>query len=127
MMDVLVDNAIDQREALACFLTFELLPNNTKRALKDSRWWTDLHKAKLSIKYVFKNSFLAPQPLQWKHLIDTLIASFFPNHVQPNKNLQMWWGVQQDRQEPHAAFLPWVIKLIETVTGQAVQMWCRED
>ena len=27
----------------------------------------------------------------------------------------------------HAAFLPRVIDLIETIAGHTVQMWCRED
>ena len=81
----------------------------------------------MSDEYTFVDTFPAPQPLQWQHLINSLISSFLPSHVQPNKYLQIWWGVQQDRQEPNAAFLPQVIHLIETVTGCAVQMWSRGD
>ena len=55
------------------------------------------------------------------------MASHFPNQVQPNKYLQMWWGIQQERSEPFAAYVPRVIKLIETVTGQGVPMWSKED
>ena len=34
-MDILQDQAIQQQEALVCFIMFELLPNYAKRALKD--------------------------------------------------------------------------------------------
>ena len=88
-MDELTDHVINQKELLTCFATFELLPTNAKRALKDSRWWTNLHRAKLSGKYVFVDSFPTPQPLQWMHFFHTLMASFFPNNIQPNKYLQM--------------------------------------
>ena len=58
-MDKLIDHAIEQREALTCFATFELLLNKAKWALKDSRWWADLYKAKVSNEYVFVDNLPA--------------------------------------------------------------------
>ena len=63
-MDIVQDHAINQREALACLTTLELLSNHAKHALKDSHWWSDLFEAKASNKYTFLDTFPAPQPLQ---------------------------------------------------------------
>ena len=110
-LGMLADNAIQQDEAHACFVTFELLPLRAKRALKDSRWWVDLFKAKTSPDYQILEQFSAPQLLQWNHLIDSLVAGYFPNSAEPNKYLRMWWVVQQACHEPHAAFIPRVVEL----------------
>ena len=112
---------------MTCMIMFELLPDKTKQSLKNSRWWTDLLQAKHSSDYTFIDMYPAPQPLQWNHLIDSLIAAFFLNAIQPNKYLQVWWGVQQTKNEPFAAYVPWVIDLVEHVTGHSVQMWGKED
>ena len=39
----------------------------------------------------------------------------------------MGWGVSQARNEPHAAYVPSMIDLIEQVTRHPVQMWGKED
>ena len=40
--------------------------------------------------------------------------------------MHVWWGVQQARNDPHAAFIPRVIKLAEDVTGRALPLWRME-
>ena len=65
--------------------------------------------------------------LSWKHLIDTLMASFFPNQSQPNRFIRMYWGLQQQRSEPFAAYLPRVVDLVTTVSGRALAMWGQEE
>ena len=48
--------------------------------------------------------------------MDSLMVSYFPNNLQTNKYLQMWWGVQQECSEPHAAYIPCMIDLVADVT-----------
>ena len=55
------------------------------------------------------------------------MVSHFPNNVQPNKYLQMWWGVQQECPELHAAYIPRVLDLVADVTGRVIQLWRQED
>ena len=71
-------------------IIFELLPDQAKQALKASQWWRDLMTAKSCTDYPFVDKYPAPQPLQWSHLVDSLIAAFFPNAIKPNKYLQVW-------------------------------------
>ena len=86
----------------------------------------DLVKAKTNEDYLFMDANPTSQPLQWTHCINSLTVSYFPNTVQPNKYLRMWWGVQQTRSEPYAAFIPRVVDLIEDATGHALQFWRTE-
>ena len=126
-MDEMRNHSIQPEELLACYTTFELLPNQAKQALKNSRWWVDVIAMRDKPSFKIQDAYPTPQPLQWKHLIDTLVASFFPSQVQPNRYLKMFWGVQQECSEPFAAFLPRVVDLVTTVSGRGVEMWTQED
>ena len=121
-MDKLRNHSIEPEEMLACCITFELLPNYVKQALKNSWWWVDVLTAKNGGEYTIQDTYPAPQPLHWKHLIDTLVASFFPSQVQPNKYLKMWWGVPQECAEPFAAFLP----RVERTGHNGLRTQCRD-
>ena len=89
-LEILREQAVDEQGALMCMIVFELLPDQAKRALKASHWWHDLVAAKASADYPFLDVYPAPQPFQWSHLVDSLIAAFYPNATKPNKYLQVW-------------------------------------
>ena len=91
--DELRNHSINSEELLACYTCFELLPNQAKRALKNSQWWSDILTARDTDNFKILDEYPAPQLLSWKHLIDTLVASFFPNQAQPNRYLKMYWGI----------------------------------
>ena len=124
-LDILMEQAVEEQGALTCMIIFELLPDQAKRTLKSSRWWQDLLTAKASIPII--DTYPAPQPLQWSHLVDTLIAAFYPNSERPSKYLQVWWGIQQARHEPFTAYLTKLIDLVEDVSGRAMAVWSKED
>ena len=125
--DELRNHSIDTEELIACFTLFEILPNQAKQALKSSPWWLDILTARDNDQFRVKDEYPAPQVLSWKHLIDTLVASFFPNQSQPNRYVRMYWGLEQQRSEPFAAFLPRVVDLVTTVSGRGLSMWAQEE
>ena len=55
------------------------------------------------------------------------MASFFSNQAQPNRYIRMYWGLEQYCSEPFATFLPRVVDLVTTVSGQGLSMWSQEE
>ena len=125
--DELRQHSINTEELIATFTTFELLPNQAKQALKNSQWWTDIFSARDNKQFKIQDAYPAPQVLSWKHLIDTLMAAFFPNQSAPNRYERMYWGVSQHRAEPFASYVPRVVELVTTVSGRALAMWGHEE
>ena len=39
----------------------------------------------------------------------------------------MYWGLEQQRSEPFAAFLPRVVDLVMMVSGRGLSMWAQEE
>ena len=72
-LDILQEQAVDEQGALTCMILFELLPDQAKSTLKSSRWWQDLMIPKSNTSCLILDTYLAPQPLQWSHLVDTLL------------------------------------------------------
>ncbi|MEL6802343.1 MAG: C2HC-type zinc finger protein, partial [Bacteroidota bacterium] len=125
--DELRNHSITTEEPIATFTTFEILPNQAKQALKSSQWWLDILKARDSRQIKIQDQYPAPQVLSWTHLIDTLMASFFPNQSAPNRYERMYWGLSQARSEPFAAYVPRVVDLVTAVSGRALAMWGQEE
>ena len=121
--DELRNHSINSEELLPCYTCFELLPNQAKQVLKNSQWWSDILTARDTPHFKIQDLYPAPQLLSWKHLIDTLVASFFPSQAQPNWYIKMYWGISQQRSEPFAAFVPRVVDLVTTVSGCGLGMW----
>ena len=121
--DELCNHSIDTEELIATYTVFEILPNQAKQALKSSQWWLDIFTARDNRQFKIQDQYPAPQVLSWKHLIDTLMASFFPNQSQPNRYVCMYWGLSQQRSEPFAAFLPRVVDLVTTVSAPSRGGW----
>ena len=88
--DELRNHSIDTEELIATFTVFEILPNQAKQALKSSQWWTDIFSTRDNRQIKIQDAYPAPQVLSWKHLIDTLMASFFPNQSAPNRYERMY-------------------------------------
>ena len=125
--DELRNHSIDTEELIAAYTVFKLLPNQAKQALKSSQWWLDIFAARDNPQFKIQDEYPAPQVLSWKHLIDTLMASFFPNQSRPNRFHRIYWGLQQQRAEPFAAYVPRVVELVTTVSGRALAMWGQEE
>ena len=125
--DELRQHSINTEELIATFTTFELLPNQAKQALKNSQWWTDIFSARDNKQFKIQDAYPAPQVLSWKHLIDTLMAAFFPNQSAPNRYERMYWGVSQHQAEPFTSYIARVVELVTVVSGRALAMWSLKE